>query len=113
MEKHSVTQTSFGRRPVAKTRQSPLPPMMKFSRPGDAQPRAEPAAPSIDDEVKEWKKTRGFTFPLKMVAVMASICFGIGSFALPAAVTEWAQWPLYALSSASLYLGFGRRKAKK
>jgi len=59
------------------------------------------------------KKRAGLTFPLKLVALMASLCFGIGSFALPAAVTEWAQWPLYALSAASLYVGFGRRKAKK
>lgn len=113
MENRSLTQTSFGRRPAAKTRPSPLPLMTKFSRPGEVQPRLEPAAPSVDDEVKEWKKTRGFTFPLKPIALMASLCFGIGSFALPASITDWAQWPLYALSAASLYLGFGRRKAKR
>jgi hypothetical protein len=91
--------------------------MSKFARPGNpapagvAPPPAEPALPSVDDELKQWKKSRGFTFPLKTLAVMASISFAIGSFALPANVNNWAQWPLYALSAASLYVGFARRKA--
>jgi hypothetical protein len=108
-----MTQTSFGRRPAAKSSPAaPLPVMTKFSRPGEVKIPAKPASPSVDDEVKEWKKARGFTFPLKPVALMASLCFGVGSFALPASVTEWAQWPLYALSAASLYVGFGRRKPR-
>jgi hypothetical protein len=108
-----MTQTSFGRRASLKSPAAPPPVMSKFSRPATAPPPVpapEPALPSVDDEIKEWKKARGFTFPLKTVAVMASICFGVGSVALPADVNAWAQWPLYALSIASLCVGFIRRK---
>jgi hypothetical protein len=31
---------------------------------------------------------------------------------LPAQINDWAQYPLYALSAASLYAGFARRKPK-
>jgi hypothetical protein len=105
-----MSQTSFGRRPSAKSPQTPPPLMTKFARPGTSVPRAEPSAPSVDNEVREWKKSRGFTFPLKPIALMASLSFGVASFVLPADVTAWAEWPLYALSAASLYVGFRRRK---
>ncbi|HWY60478.1 MAG TPA: hypothetical protein VNW15_01115 [Rhizomicrobium sp.] len=107
-----MTHASFGRRAAAKTPQAPPPLVTKFARPAAVQPQAQPAAPSVDDEIKVWKKARGFTFPLKLLTLMASLSFGIASFALPASVTQWAQWPLYALSAASLYVGFGRRKVK-
>jgi hypothetical protein len=107
-----MTQTSFGRRATAKASQAPPPLMVKFARPGATAPLAKPMPDSVDDELKQWKKARGFTFPLKPIALMASLCFGIGSFALPANVNDWAQWPLYALSAASLYLGFHRRKPR-
>jgi hypothetical protein len=106
-----MTQTGFGRRPAAKAPQAPPPMLSKFARPAETPPRARLAAASVDDELKEWKKARGFTFPLKPIALMASLCFGIGSFALPANITDWAQYPLYALSAASLYVGFHRRKS--
>ena len=106
-----MSQTRFGRRSLANPSQAPLPVMTKFARPETAAPRTEPPAPSVDDEVREWKKSRGFTFPLKPIALMASLSFGIASFVLPEDVTAWAQWPLYALSAASLYVGF-RRKAR-
>jgi hypothetical protein len=107
-----MTQSSFGRRAAAKSSQAALPLMTKFARPAVVQPPVEPAAPSVDDEIEQWKKARGFTFPIKLLTLMASISFGIASFALPAAVTQWAQWPLYALSAVSLYVGFGRRRAR-
>jgi hypothetical protein len=107
-----MAQTSFGRRAAAKPPQAPPPVMTKFTRQGDIPPRAQPATDMVDDELRQWKKARGFTFPLKPIALMASLCFGIGSFVLPAEVNDWAQWPLYALSAASLYVGFHRRKAK-
>jgi hypothetical protein len=107
-----MTQTNFGRRASAEPAKAPLPLMTKFARPGEVKPQAQPASPSVDDELKDWKKERGFTFPLKPITLMASLCFAIGSFALPAEVTDWAQWPLYALSAGSLYVGFHRRKAR-
>lgn len=107
-----MTQTGFGRRTTANTPQAPLPLMSKFARPGQEPPRVPPPAPSVDEELKQWKKARGFTFPLKSIALMASLCFAIGSFALPANVNDWAQYPLYALSAASLLVGLTRRKPK-
>jgi hypothetical protein len=85
--------------------------MTKFSRPGAALARVE-AAPmdSVADELKTWKKSRGPSPYLKPLALTASLCFGIASLALPAAVNDWVQYPLYALSAASLYAGFRRRR---
>jgi hypothetical protein len=112
MGKSGMSQ-SFGRRPTAKPLPAPLPVPVKFARPGNVQPpRTEPAPPSLDDELKEWKKSRGSNFPFKLLALTASLSFGIASVALPAQINDWAQYPLYALSAASLYAGFVRRKPK-
>ena len=107
---------SFGRRPTAKPMPAPLPTPVKFSRPGNS-PRSEPASVSpasvsLDDELKEWKKGRGSNFPIKLLALTASVSFGVASIALPAQINDWAQYPLYALSAASLIAGFARRKPK-
>ena len=107
-----MAQTSFGRRAAAKSPQARPPVMTKITRSNDILSPAQPAADPVDDELRQWKKARGFTFPLKPIALMASLCFGIGSVVLPAQVNDWAQWPLYTLSAASLYVGFHRRKAK-
>jgi hypothetical protein len=104
---------AFGRRPTTKPLPAPLPVPVKFARPGHVQPpRPEPASPSLDDELREWKKARGSNFPFKLLALTASVSFGIASVALPAQINDWAQYPLYALSAASLYAGFARRKPK-
>jgi hypothetical protein len=108
---------SFGRRaqtPAPKT----LPPLpAKFSRPGappvKAEVKTEPVAPSVDAELREWKKSRRRSFPIKPLALMASLCFGIGSFALPKEINDEVQWPLYALSAASLYVGFRRKRESR
>jgi hypothetical protein len=81
----------------------------KFSRPRNSPVPAATVQPDpVDNELKAWKKTRGPSRHLKLLALTASLCFGIASFALPAAVNDWMQYPLYALSAASLYLGFRR-----
>jgi hypothetical protein len=104
---------AFGRRPTAKPLPAPPPVPVKFARPGNVQAlRAEPTSPSVDDELKEWKKARGSNFPFKLLALTASLSFGIASVALPAQINDWAQYPLYALSAVSLYAGFARRKPK-
>jgi hypothetical protein len=105
-----MTGPSFGRRTAgAKPVPAPLPVMSKFSRPGNATvPAAPPASVSLEEELKAWKKTRGPSRHLKLLALTASLCFGIASFVLPAAVNDWVQYPLYALSVASLYAGFRR-----
>lgn len=91
----------FGRRAASKSSQPPLPPMTKFVRPRAAAAPADPVA----DELKAWKKSRGPSPYLKPLALTASLCFGVASLALPTAINEWVQYPLYALSAASLYAG--------
>jgi hypothetical protein len=70
-----------------------------------------PDGPSIEDELREWKKARTFHIPWRQIYVMAGLCFGIGSFVLPDTVSDDVQWLLYALAAASFYAGL--RKPKK
>ncbi len=67
--------------------------------------------PSLDDELREWKEARqrNFEIPWRPLSLMATLCFGIGSLALPDAVNDNVQWLLYALAAASLYAGFRKR----
>jgi hypothetical protein len=67
--------------------------------------------PSLDDELREWKlaRKRNFQIPWRSLSLMATLCFGIASFALPDSVNDNVQWLLYALSGASLYAGFRKR----
>ena len=67
--------------------------------------------PSIDDELREWKlaRRRNFEIPWRPLSLMATLCFGIASFALPDSVNDNVQWLLYALAAASLYAGFRKR----
>jgi hypothetical protein len=110
-----MSPTRFGRRvsvrPAAVP--SPLPAMTKFSRAGNSPVLPEPVPDAVEDEIKAWKKARGPSLHLKPLALTASLCFGIASFALPATVNDWVQYPLYALSAASLYVGFRRRRVKR
>lgn len=102
---------SFGRRTAPKPSPPPLPLMTKFARPGAASGRVETAsADPVADELKAWQKSRGPSPYLKPLALTASLCFGIASLALPAAINEWVQYPLYALSAASFYAGFRRKR---
>ena len=78
-----------------------------------------PEEPSVDDELREWKRSRKrafrFTFklPWRQLSLMASLCFGIASFVLPDAVNGNVQWLLFALMGASFYAGMRKRgKAK-
>jgi hypothetical protein len=70
-----------------------------------------PSIPSIDDELREWKlaRKRNFEIPWRPLSLMATLCFGIASFALPDSVNDNVQWLLYALAGASLYAGFRKR----
>jgi hypothetical protein len=109
-----MSQT-FGRRAQTPKTLPPVP--AKFSRPAappvKAEVKADTAGPSVDDELREWKKSRRRSFPIRPLALMASLCFGIGSFALPKEINDEVQWPLYALSAASLYVGFRRKREKR
>jgi hypothetical protein len=71
---------------------------------------AEPAAPSVDEELRQWKKSRRYAFPIRPLALMASLSFGIASLVLPSEINDQVQYPLYALSAASLYAGLRRKR---
>lgn len=105
--------SSFGRRPsqTQAAQGSPASDLPGFLR-GEAG-RAEPTARAIDPvdaEIREWKKARRSNFPIRLLALVASASFGVASIALPAQINQWAEWPLFALSGASLYAGLRRRK---
>ncbi len=114
-----MSKSSFGRRATAApSPRASLPVMTKAIRPGAPEPAAPKVAPpnsstgpSVDDELRAWKKSRGSHFPIKLLSLVASVSFGVASIALPAQINDWAQYPLYALSAASLYAGFRKRKA--
>ena len=105
---------AFGRRAQTPAPKALPPVPAKFSRPGappiTSEIKTEAATPSVDDELRQWKKSRRRSFPIKPLALMASLCFGIGSFALPKEINDEVQWPLYALSAASLYVGFRAKR---
>jgi hypothetical protein len=67
---------------------------------------------SLDDDLRQWKleRRRNFEFPWRPLSLMATLCFGIASFALPDSVNDSVQWLLYALAVASLYVGFRKRR---
>ena len=84
--------------------------MTKISRPSVAATSTQTIfADPVADELKAWKKSRGPSPYLKPLALMASLCFGIASVALPEHINQWVQYPLYVLSAASLYAGFRRK----
>jgi hypothetical protein len=105
-----MNRANFGRRAAPRSSQPALPVLTKFSRPAPGIVRApETPAVAVDDEIKAWKKSRGPSPYLKPLAVMASLCFGVASVALPDAVNEFVRYPLYLLSAVSLYAGFHRK----
>lgn len=70
---------------------------------------------SIDDELREWKRSRknGFKIPWRQVSLMASLCFGIAFFVLPDSVNSDVQWILLALMGANFYAGVRKRREAK
>lgn len=110
-------------RPVFGRRAGQAPPPPPKPRPGPVAVAAvlEAPAPSadaidllgVDPELEEWKATRKRNIPWRALSLMASLCFGIASLVLPAVVNELVQWPLYALTAISLYVGITTRRAKK
>ncbi|HEX4026522.1 MAG TPA: hypothetical protein VHX18_02805 [Rhizomicrobium sp.] len=67
---------------------------------------------SIDEELREWKNARRkmTKLPWRQISLMASLCFGIGSFVLPDAVNHAVQWPLLGLAALSLFAGFSKAR---
>jgi hypothetical protein len=69
---------------------------------------------SVDDDFARWKPARRPNFAIlwRPLCLLATLFFGIASFALPDSVNDIAQWFLYALAAASFWAGFRRRHAK-
>jgi hypothetical protein len=109
---------------------------MSFGRrtspqPQRAQPRvvAQPAAveadvmpalsleieplPDIDAELREWKAQRSFQIPWRQLSLVASVFFGLASFALPDSVNANVDYVLYGLSAMSLYVWLSGKFKKK
>jgi hypothetical protein len=110
------SRRTFGRRAVP---QPPVPCAVTQAPDHPAQPRLSFLSPdatlaSVDDEIAAWKAARGpvIPFPWRQLSLMAGLCFGIASFVLPSTVNDAVQWPLYALTAVSLYVGLRKRKNK-
>ena len=110
------SRRTFGRRAVP---QAPAPCAMPQAPSRPVEPIPSSLSPdvslaSIDDEIAAWKAARGpvIPFPWRQLLLMAGLCFGIASFVLPATVNDAVQWPLYALTAISLYVGLRKRKNK-
>jgi hypothetical protein len=108
------SRRTFGRRAVP---QAPVPRVVTQALGHPAQPILPSLAPvatlaSVDDEIEAWKAARGSVgpFPWRQLSLMAGLCFGIASFVLPDTVNDALQWPLYALTAISLYVGLHKRK---
>lgn len=70
---------------------------------------------SIDDELREWKRTRrkNFAIPWQQLSLMAGLCFGIASLVLPGWINSAMQWPLYALTAMSFFVWLRKRKSTR
>jgi len=119
-----VNQATFGRRtssqrPPLRAREkidaAPASSFSAFAKTAVASsPPLQPeiAAPPVDHELQEWKKTRrqNYRIPWRQLSLMASLCFGIGALVLPDSVNENLDWLLYGLMAASLFAGLTRRR---
>ena len=115
----SMSSPSFGRR--SRSTSAPRPAQAKAIVPdGDrraAEPDTEraipfpahPEFPSVDDELREWKRARRFVIPWRQISLMASLCFGIAAFVLPDSVNSTVDYLLYALMAASFVAGISKR----
>lgn len=118
-----MTRQPFGRRtPPPVNPQTAATPVR---RPGGLHiGRADPVSPSstgsqlaedrsLDNELSEWKKQRrkNYRLPWRQISLMASACFGIAYFVLPASVNHIVQWLLLALGALSFASGLSSRAA--
>lgn len=67
---------------------------------------------SLEDELYQWKRDRRkhFGLPWRQILLMASVCFGVGSFVLPDLVNDTVQWLLLGLAALGLIAGLSARR---
>jgi hypothetical protein len=126
-ERVMTTNATFGRRASPLTKPAAKPVRTRAEQPVRAEPLApEPLPadgliapiadmPSLEDELREWKKNRksGFEIPWRQISFMASLCFGIASFVLPDSTNDLVNWLLYGLMAISFVVGITRRRRKR
>ncbi len=68
----------------------------------------------VEQELQVWKDARGsnFKIPWRQIYLMASLCFGIASFALPDSVNDSIDYLLWGLMAMSAYAWYTTRKKK-
>ncbi len=66
----------------------------------------------MDEELLAWKRQRTFTIPWKQICLIATLCFGLASFVLPAGINSAVNWVLYALTAISFYVWYTQRRAR-
>jgi hypothetical protein len=121
-----ANRQAFGRRIDPQARAAPVVPRVEPVAPsmtalfGSAQEKSpapiavQAEAPSVEQELEEWKRSRkrAFKMPWHQLSLMASLCFGIGSFVLPDSVNDNVEWLLWGLSAVSAFVWFTNRKKK-
>ena len=99
---------AFGRRAVPRVAAQAAPTARVVPEPGTPVVTVQPEP---DAELESWKRGRRWQPPWRQIALMASLCFGIGSLVLPDSVSEVLHWLLYALTGASLYAGWRKPRS--
>ena len=113
-----MDRTSFGRRGGAQPVRPRTIPVAHSKRPVSAGIPVDmnltptDAGPSVEEELRVWKRQRSFRIPWKQVCLMATICFGVASFVLPASVNSAVDWLLYGLTGMSFYAWFTARRTR-
>ncbi|HUB86033.1 MAG TPA: hypothetical protein VL971_10095 [Rhizomicrobium sp.] len=119
-----ASQKAFGRRagtqpPSRAARTSAASATPGFVAVADEAPAERMVLPSVadfpahDHELEDWKRSRKFQIPWRQLSFMASLCFGVASFVLPASVNDKVDWLLYALMAISFIAGLSRRRKAK
>ncbi|HEX3809486.1 MAG TPA: hypothetical protein VHW02_07265 [Rhizomicrobium sp.] len=114
-----ANQRTFGRRPSTQTPVRPIGLAYRQTAPAQTldevrvSPPAHTVLPHIDIELDEWKNARDFRIPWRPLYLMASLCFGIASFALPSSINNNIDYLLYGLMAASFYAGVKKRQPQE
>lgn len=113
-----MSQRTFGRRidpmPALERKRLARRPVIEVQVGAEPVLASSKTGQAVEEEIREWSRSRRhFTFPWRQLALMASLCFGIGAFALPDSINSVVQWLLFGLTAASFTAGLLRRRAER